>query len=116
MFVTFSIVTRVEHVCCSQVMAAAATVSKLSTTVCGICKVATTNTGNALVSKEFRRFMTRMTDSTATLLECTEVSGYKYINPASHVALWCLLVSYVVSWCLIVSCGVLGSHKEHHEM
>ena len=79
LFVTFS-VTRVEHICCSQVIAASGTVSKLSTTVCGICKVATTNTGNALVSKEFRRFMTRMTDSTATLLECTEVSGYKYIE------------------------------------
>lgn len=80
LFVTFCIVTRVEHICCSQVIAASGTVSKLSTTVGGICKVATTNTGNALVSKEFRRFMTRMTDSTATLLECTEVSGYKYIE------------------------------------
>ena len=80
LFVTFCIVTRVEHICCSQVIVASGTVSKLSTTVCGICKVATTNTGNALVSKEFRRFMTRMTDSTATLLECTKVSGYKCIE------------------------------------
>ena len=76
LFFTFSIVTHAEHFCCPQVMAAAATVSKLSTTVCGICKVAVTNTDNAQVKKELQRFVTRMTDSTATLLESIEVIVY----------------------------------------
>lgn len=61
-------------------MAAAATISKLNTTVCGICKVAVTNTDNAQVKKELQRFVTRMTDTTATLLECIEVIAYYLIH------------------------------------
>ena len=66
------------NTCCPQVLAAAATVSKLSTTVCGICKVAVTNTDNAQVKKELQRFVTRMTDTTATLLESIEVVLHPY--------------------------------------
>ena len=73
-----SVVLLMLNTCCPQVLAAAATVSKLSTTVCGICKVAVTNTDNAQVKKELQRFVTRMTDTTATLLECIEVIAYYY--------------------------------------
>ena len=57
-----------------QTLIAGATISKLSNTVCGACKLAAMKTSNVVVRKEFLKCVARVANSTAALLKNVDVS------------------------------------------
>lgn len=57
-----------------QTLVAGATISKLSNTMCGVCKAAAMKTSSALVRKEFLKLVARVANSTAALLKNIDVS------------------------------------------